>query len=213
MREITRSVKVAVKCLIAVVFVDVNLPYWTSKVEHSVSFAAIVCKILQRMRRNGYFGTSGKFRRFGDVYHYFFCILHAECHSIPRPRFFLQSVRNFGDLETFCIDFCISWAEYFLYFYFRLILPTAPSLKILIFATHCRVIASCCWCVAWPCDLDFWPGDLDELSYMAGHVINTPKKLEYPIHVRSWVISYSVFHWLGLLFKMRFWLLRMRRIA
>ena len=31
MREITRSVKVALKCLIAVVLVDVDLPYWTSK--------------------------------------------------------------------------------------------------------------------------------------------------------------------------------------
>ena len=29
MRDITRSVKVALKCLIAVVLVDVDLPYWT----------------------------------------------------------------------------------------------------------------------------------------------------------------------------------------
>ena len=41
MREITRSVKVALKCLIAVVLVDVDLPYWTLKVEHIVSFTAI----------------------------------------------------------------------------------------------------------------------------------------------------------------------------
>ena len=40
MREITPSVKVALKCLIAVVLVDVDLPYWTSKVEHLVAFAA-----------------------------------------------------------------------------------------------------------------------------------------------------------------------------
>ena len=45
MREITRSVKVALKCLIAVVFVDVDLPYWTSEVEHFVAFAAIVSNI------------------------------------------------------------------------------------------------------------------------------------------------------------------------
>ena len=45
MREITRSVKVALKCLIAVVFVDVDLPYWTSKVEHLVAFAATVSNI------------------------------------------------------------------------------------------------------------------------------------------------------------------------
>ena len=59
MREITRSVKVALKCLIAVVFVDVDFPYWTSKV-HLVAFAAIVSDILLRMRKNGYLGTSGK---------------------------------------------------------------------------------------------------------------------------------------------------------
>jgi len=45
MREITRFVKVALKCLIAVELVDVDLPYWTSKVEHLVAFAAIVSNI------------------------------------------------------------------------------------------------------------------------------------------------------------------------
>ena len=45
MREITRSVKDALKCLIAVVLVDVDLPYWTSKVEHLITFAAIVSNI------------------------------------------------------------------------------------------------------------------------------------------------------------------------
>jgi len=54
MREITRSVKVALKCLIAVVLVDVDLPYWISKVQHLVAFAAIVRNIVLRMRRNGY---------------------------------------------------------------------------------------------------------------------------------------------------------------
>ena len=45
MRKITRPVKVALKCLIAVVLVDVDLPYRTSKVEHLVAFAAIVSNI------------------------------------------------------------------------------------------------------------------------------------------------------------------------
>jgi len=45
MCEITRSVKVALKCLIALVLVDVDLPYWTSKVEHLVAFAATVSNI------------------------------------------------------------------------------------------------------------------------------------------------------------------------
>jgi len=101
MREITRSVKVALKCLIAVVLVNVDLPYWTSEVEHLVAFAAIVSNILLHVRRNDYLGTSGK--SFGDLATFsvdFFCILYAECHSILRPRF-PYKVRNFGDLETF----------------------------------------------------------------------------------------------------------------
>jgi len=58
--QITRSVKVAQNCLIAVVLVDVDLPYWTSKVEHLVAFAAIVSNILLRMLRNDCLGTSCK---------------------------------------------------------------------------------------------------------------------------------------------------------
>jgi len=54
MRVITRFVKVALKYLIAVVLVDVDLPYWTSKVEHIVAFTAIFSKCVLRMRRNGY---------------------------------------------------------------------------------------------------------------------------------------------------------------
>jgi len=54
MREITRSVKVALKCLIAVVLVNVDLPYWTSNVYPLVAFAAVVS-----MHRNGYLCTSG----------------------------------------------------------------------------------------------------------------------------------------------------------
>jgi len=59
MREITRSVKVAQKCLIAVVLVDVDLPYWTSKVEDLVAFAAIVSNICTAHAQNGYLCTSG----------------------------------------------------------------------------------------------------------------------------------------------------------
>ena len=58
MREITRSVKVALKCLIAVVLVDVDLPYWTSKVEHLVAFQATV-NICTAHAQNGYLCTSG----------------------------------------------------------------------------------------------------------------------------------------------------------
>ena len=59
MREITRSVKVALKCLIAVVLVDVDLPYWTSKVEHLVAFQATVSNICTAHAQIGYLCTSG----------------------------------------------------------------------------------------------------------------------------------------------------------
>ena len=52
MREITRSVKVALKCLIVVVLVDVDLPYWTSKVEHLVAFQATVSNICTAHAQN-----------------------------------------------------------------------------------------------------------------------------------------------------------------
>jgi len=134
----------------AVVLVDVDLPYWTSKVEHLVAFAVIVSNILLRMRKNG--------KRFGELATYsvdFFGILYDECHSITRPRFSYK-VRNFGDLETFSIDFRILKAESSPYFCFRFILPTAPSLK-LRWSSTAKLLRSCCWYVAWPCDLDFWP--------------------------------------------------------
>jgi len=77
MCEITRSVKVALKCLIAAVLVDVDLRYWTSTVEHLVAFAAIVSNILLRMRRNGYLETSGK--SFGDLATFSVDFLHFIC--------------------------------------------------------------------------------------------------------------------------------------
>jgi len=43
--------------------------------------------------------------------------------SIPRPRCPVR-VQNFGDLATFSVDFCILYAEFPPYFYFRFVLPT-----------------------------------------------------------------------------------------
>ena len=85
MREITRSVKVALKCLIVVVFVDVDLPYWTSKLEHVVTFAAIVSNICTvHVQKRLFMHFRHKFR-------------HRR--SICRPRFPIR-VQNFGDLAT-----------------------------------------------------------------------------------------------------------------
>jgi len=110
MREITWSVKVALKCLIAVVLIDVDLPYWTSKVDHLVVFAVIVSKILMRMRRNGHLGTSGK--SFGDLATFSVDFMHFICwmsFDFPTP-ISLQSAkfRRFGDVCYWFLHF-ISW--------------------------------------------------------------------------------------------------------
>ena len=63
----------------------------------------------------------------------------------------------------------------------------------------------------WPCDLDLLPFDLEQLSYMAGLVINPATKFEEPTTFRSWVTSYNVSLWLAL--EMRTRPLRMRRIT
>ena len=204
MREITRSVKVALKCLIAVVLVDVDLPYWTSKVEHLVALAAIVSNIYTAHAQKRLF-------------------MHFRCkfrhrRSICR-RWFPIWVQNFGNLATFYVVFWILYSECPPYFYFRFVWPTDleciphASIPTSIISTkfevdmtiHCRVFV--CWHITWLCDLDFWPFDLEQLLCMAGHVAN----LEDPTPIRSWVRSYNVSRWL--LLKMLTLLLRMRRIT
>ena len=100
----TRSVNVALKCLIAVVLVNVDLPYWTSKVEHLVAFAGInICTAHAQKRLFMHFRCKFRHRR-----------------SIRRPRFSIR-VQNFGDLATFSVDFCILYSECPPYFYFRFV--------------------------------------------------------------------------------------------
>jgi len=104
--EITRSVKVALKCLIAVVLVDDHFPYWTSKVEHLVSFTAIFSSICTAHKRL-FMNFRCKFR-------------HRRL--IRRSRFPVR-VQNFGDLSTFSVNFCILYAVRPPYFYFRFVWP------------------------------------------------------------------------------------------
>jgi len=109
MREITRSVKVALKCLIAVVLVDVDLPYWTSKVKHLVAFTAIFSNICTAHAQKRLFMN-------------FRCEFRPR-RSIRRPRFPI-GVQNFSNLTTFSVDFCILYAQCPPYFYFRFVWPT-----------------------------------------------------------------------------------------
>ena len=106
MRDIRRCVKVA---LIAVVFVDVDLPYWTSKVEHLVAFAAIVSNTCTaHAQKRLFLNFRCKFRHH---------------RSIPRPRFPVR-VQNFGDLAMFSVDLCMLYSEAPPYFYFWFVWPT-----------------------------------------------------------------------------------------
>ena len=71
------------KCLIAVVLADVHLPYWTSKVEHILSFTAIFSNIcIAHAQKRLFMNFRCKFR-------------HRR--SIRRHRFPVR-VQNFGDL-------------------------------------------------------------------------------------------------------------------
>jgi len=96
MREITRSVKIALKCLIAVVLVEDDLPYWTSKVEHLVAFTAIFTNICTAHAQKRLFMN--------------FRCKFTHHRSIRRPRFPI-AVQTFGDLVTFSFDYCILYSE------------------------------------------------------------------------------------------------------
>ena len=96
MREIAR--KVVLKCIIAAVLVDVDLPYWTSKVEHLVAFTAIFSNICTARAQKRLFMT-------------FRCKVRHR-RSIRRPRFPIR-VQNFSDLATFSVDFFLHFTCWF----------------------------------------------------------------------------------------------------
>ena len=71
-------------------------------------------------------------------------------------------------------------------------------------AIHCRVIAFLL--LIRRVTIWLWP------AFIHGGSRDQPcRNIEDPVPIRSWVVSYNVFNWL--LFKMRFRLLRMRRIT
>jgi len=169
MREITRSVKVALKCLITVVLVDVNLPYWTSAIFSNICTAPVQKRLFMKMRC--------KFR-------------HRR--SIPWPRFpvRLVTVQNFGDLATFSVIFAfcmLNVRHIFTSGLFDLLTPTAiiPTKFEVDMTIHCRVTAFFCWYVTWPCDLDLWPFDAEQLTYMAGRVTNLATKFATVVRLRT----------------------------
>ena len=128
------------ECLIAVVLVDVDLPIglkMLSTWSHlRLNFSNICTPHTQKR-----------------LFMNFRCIFRHG-RSIRLPRFPIR-VQNFGDLATFSVDFCILYAAYPLYFYFRFVWPTdlesvsqtlTPTSIILTkfevdMTIHCRVIA------------------------------------------------------------------------
>ena len=140
MREITRSDKVALKCHIAVVLVDDDFAYWTSKVDQFVAFTAIFSNVCTaHAQKRLFINFRCKFR-------------HRR--SIRRSQFPAR-VQNFSDLTTFSVDFCIFYAECPPYFYIRVVWPTdlesiphastptsiIPARFEVDMTIHCRVIA------------------------------------------------------------------------
>jgi len=97
------------KGLNAVFLADVDLPYWTSKVEHIAAFTAIFGNICTaHAQKRLFLNFRCKFR---------------HRHSTRRPRFPIR-VQNFVDLATFSVDFCILYSECPPYFYFRFVWRT-----------------------------------------------------------------------------------------
>jgi len=198
------------KCLIAVIVVDVDVPYWTSKVEHIAAFTAIFSNICTAHAQKRLFTNfQCKFR-------------HRR--SIPRPRFLLECkisaiwwrfplifpfyIPNVSHISTSGLFDLLTEKVYHtsrhhvdyshqVWSWYDHPLPTYSVFV--------------CWYVTLPGDLDLSPFDLEQLSYMAGHVTNAATKFEDPTSIRSWVTSYNVSHWL--LLKMHTRPLRMRRIT
>ena len=171
----------------------VDLPYMTLNVDHLLAFTVIFINILTPY-------VSGL--RQLQVY------LLWPPFDTSTPDFHIDC-DFFGDLKVISINFCIMYSESPPYFYSRLVWPTdlvnlshASTLTSIIpntfevdMTTHCRVTAFLLpmrYMTCWP-----WPFDLVELSHMAGHVTNFTTKLEDHMFMRTWVMSYNVFHWIG----------------
>jgi len=173
-------------CPIAVVLVDVDLPYWTSEVEHIVTFTTIFsniytahaqkrlfmnfrCKFRHRrsIRRPWFPIKSAKFQRSGDVFRWFFCILYVKCP----PYFYFWFVWP-TDLES--IPHASTPTS---------IIPTRFEVDMII---HAELVFS-------SADMS---RDLEQMSYMASHMTKLATKYEDPTPIRSWVMSYNVSRWL-----------------
>jgi len=134
---------------------------------------------------------STKFWRFGHVFHWFLQFICWTSAIFLLPVFWPTDLESIPDASTHVDNSHQVWGWYD---------HPLPSYSVFV-----------CWYVTWPCDLDLWPFDHEQLSCMAGHRTNLTSEFYDPTPIRSWVMSYNVFHWLPL--KMRTRPLRMRRIT
>ena len=197
MRKITRSVKVAIKCLIAVVFVEVGIPYWPSKLSIQSHLRPLSATFVLRMRRSVYLWTLGvnldTSVRFTDRDF----LLECNISAIWR-RFQLIFTFICWMSAIFLLPVCLtywprkyttpvdphvdnshqewSWYDHPL-----------PSYSVLV----CRYVTRLC-------DPDLWSFDLQQLKYMAGHVPTLPPRLNtLRLSVLElWVITFPFgYHW------------------
>jgi len=207
----SRDLLTVPKCLIAVVLADVDLPYWTSKVEHIAAFTAIFRNICTAPAQNQLFMN---FR-----YNFW------QRRSIRRPRFpvRVQNFGRFGGVFRWFFAFYILNVRHISTSGLFDLLPRKYTTRVdpnvdnshQVWSRHDHLLPSysvfVCWYVTWLRDVDLWPFDLAQLSYMAVHVTNRATKFKDPTAIRSWVTSYDGSHWLRL--KMCTLPLRMRRIT
>jgi len=143
-------------------------------------------------------------------------------HSIRRPRF-PTGMQNFDDVFRWLLHFIFWMSAVFLLPVCLTYWPRKYTTRANPHVDNSHQVWSwydhplpsysnfVCWHVTWPDDLDLSPFGLEQLSYMAGHVINPATKFEDPTTIRSWVTNYNGSSWLPL--KMRTRPLRMRSIT
>jgi len=180
--------KLPKKCLIAVVLVDVDLPYWTSTVEHIVALTAIfsnICTAHAQKRLYMNFRCKFKHRR-----------------SIPRPRFgdvfswFLHFICWMSDI--FLLPVCLTYWPRNCTTRVDLHVDSSPKFEVDM-TTHCRVIA-------------LLSGDMSrDLVTLTIDFLTLNRCHAWRVTIRSCVMSYNGSHWL--LLKIRTWPLRMHRIT
>jgi len=159
------------------------------KIEHIVAFTAIfsnICTAHVQKRLSMNFRCKFRHR-----------------HSIHWHRF-PNRVQNFGDMATFFVNFCILYAKWPLYFYFRFVWPT--DLQSIPHASTPHV-DNCHQVWSWYENTlpsysifvcrngnDFVTSTFDLLILSSCHTwrVTCPTKCVDPTPIRSWVMSYNV---------------------